>query len=270
MRNSKTDNLDAGTTAARNASVRGFTLVEVLTALAILAFVSSSVLFVINRSMASAADSVFRMEAFQLARENMEKILVSNSVSETVEYGTSERHPDISWRTVVEAFSEPVTGQMWVRAVCSADYSDPAGETQTVELVHWIAQLTDQQASELVQDVDLDTLAAEQLMEYIEDAAQYAGVEAPTIEQWLDKGLITTTDGAFIKYNLDIFARGDGDPTDAEKAQQVTTIEELAAALRGDIDGDDTAATPPDFEGETPALNSPAGRPQGMNMGRNK
>ncbi len=270
MRNSKIDNSDAGTIDARGSSVRGFTLLEVLTALTILAFVSSSVLLVINRSIASAADSAFRMEAFQMARENMEKILVSNSVSEMVEYGTSERYPDISWRTVVEAFSEPVTGQTWARAVCSADYTDPTGETQTVELIHWIAQLTEQQASQLVQDENLDTLAAEQFMEYIEDAALYAGVEAPTIEQWLENGLVTTTDGAFIKHNLDIFARHDGNPTDAEKAQQVATIEEMAAALRGEGDGDNTAAPASNFEGETPMMDSSGARPRGFDIGRNK
>lgn len=208
-------------------------MLEVMTSLVILAFVSSSVLLVINRSILSAADSAFQVEAFRVARENMELLLVGNSVSEMVEYGTSERYPGISWRTRVELFSEPVTGQMWVRAVCSAEYTDSMGEVQTVELVKWLSQLTDQQASELMQegDYDLDALATEQLLQYIESAAQYAGVEAETIEQWLDNGLVTTPDGAFLKYNLDIFVRAEGDPTSDQKTQQVVTIEELALVL---------------------------------------
>ncbi len=207
-----------------------FTLLEVITALAILAFASSSVLFVINRCMTTAANSNFQMEAFRLTRENLEKLLTSDTLSEQVEYGTSDRYPDISWQTVVEAFSEPVTGQMWLRAVCSAEYTDPAGETQTVELVHWITTLTDQQAEQLLGEEDLETLAAEQLLDTTEDAAAYAGVEPETIEGWMENGLLTNEDGAFIKHNLDIYVRSQGNPTEEEKELQVDSIEALALA----------------------------------------
>ncbi len=241
MRNASTHNTITQTGKGRVWSRRGFTLLEVMTALVILAFISSSVLLVINRSITSAADSAFQMEAFKLARENMEALLVSNSVTEMVEYGTSERYPGISWRTTVEVFSEPVTGQMWARAVCSAEYTDSAGETQAVELVDWLSQLTDEQASQLLEEggQDLDTLAVEQILEYVESAAQYAGVDEETIEQWLDNGLVTTEDGAFLKYNLDIFIRRAGNPTDEEKDQQVVGIEELATVLMGGDEGDD-------------------------------
>ena len=126
-----------------------FTLLEVLTALAILAFTSSTILLVINQCMASTANSALQMEAFQVARENLEQVLVSESLTENVDFGTSELYPDIAWRTSIEAFSEPIGGQMWTRAVCSADYVDAVGETQTIELVHWIGPLTDQQANQL-------------------------------------------------------------------------------------------------------------------------
>lgn len=263
MQNAKTHNaiIAAGTR-------RGFTLLEVMTALVILAFVSSSVLVLINRSITSAADSAFRMEAFKLARENMEKLLSANIVTETVEYGISEQHPGISWRTVVETFAEPVTGQMWVRAVCSADYTDSLGETQTVELVNWLSQLTEQQASQLAQEgsQDLDALAAEQLVEYVEDAALYAGVEAATIEQWLDTGLVTTSEGAFIKYNLDIFVRREGNPTDEEKAQQVSTIEELANVLKEGTPGAGDGTTDPALEpdGADPTAGMPTEERDGV------
>jgi hypothetical protein len=112
---------------------------------------------------------------------------------------------------------------------------DSTGQTQTVELVDWLSQLSDQQADQLTGEgeQDLDALATEQLLEYVESAAQYAGVESETIERWLDDGLVTTADGAFVKYNLDVFVRADGNPSDEERAQQVSTIEELATRLSG-------------------------------------
>ena len=93
---------------------------------------------------------------------------------------------------------------------------------------HWITTLTDQQAEELLDDEDLETLAAEQLLDTVEGAARYAGVDADTIGQWVENGLLTTADGAFIKHNLDIYVRSHGDPTDEEKALQVESIAALA------------------------------------------
>jgi prepilin-type N-terminal cleavage/methylation domain-containing protein len=233
MQRSRTNTFHTAGRAAGCPRTDAFTLLEVVTALAILAFASSSVLFVINKCMTTAANSTFQMEAFQIARENMEKLLTSDTLSEQVEYGTSDRYPDIAWRTVVEAFSEPASGQMWVRAVCSAEYIDPAGETQTVELVHWITTLTDQQAEQLLGEEDLETLAAEQLLDTAEDAAGYAGVDAQTIQKWIENGLLVTADGAFIKYNLDIYVRTDGNPTEEERGLQVESIEALALTLQG-------------------------------------
>ena len=148
---------------------------------------------------------------------------------------------------MIEAFSEPVTGQMWVRAVCSADYIDSAGQTQTVELVHWIGSLTDQQANELLEDEDLEALAAEQLIDTVEQAAEYAGVDEATIEAWIEKGLQVTDDGAFIQYNLEIFMRSSGEPADVDIARQVKSIEELATTLNTEMAqtqaGEDAAET---------------------------
>ena len=224
---------------------RAFTLLEVLTALAILALASSSVLLVVNRSMLAAADSAFQMEAFQLARENMEMVLVSESVTENVEYGTSERYPDISWTTVTEAFSESTTGQMWVRVVSSAEYPDASGETQIVELVHWITMLSDQQTEQMMEGEDLEALAAEQLLEDIDLAAEYAGVDTETIEGWMESGLLTTEDGQFIQYNLDIYVSANGQPTAEEQDQQVESIEELVMVIGGEEGlGEDEVPTP--------------------------
>lgn len=130
-----------------------FSLVEVTTALIILALISSSALVVINRCMASAADSSLRMQAFEVARDNMETLLSKNEVEETVEYGTSDKYPEIKWQTTVEMFSEPaVMGQekLWVRGICSAEYTDTAGEAQTIEMTHWLTSLTKEQLLEML------------------------------------------------------------------------------------------------------------------------
>jgi prepilin-type N-terminal cleavage/methylation domain-containing protein len=120
----------------------GFSLVESVTALIILALISSSVFVVIDRCMAVAADSALRMQAFETARENMEELLASASVSEMTEYGASEKNPHIQWQRTVETFYEPSGEEMWVQAICSAEYTDSAGQVQAIELTSWITSLT--------------------------------------------------------------------------------------------------------------------------------
>jgi prepilin-type N-terminal cleavage/methylation domain-containing protein len=213
----------------------GFTLLEVLAALAILGLASSSVLIVIDRCVSSASDSALRLEAFDLARENLEKILVSDTVAETVDYGTSDRYPDISWQTIIEGFPEPVTGQMWVRAVCSAEYIDSTGQTRTVELVHWLTQLSDQQAGQLVDQKDLEKLGMEQLLKTDQEAAKYAKVDTDALGQWIENGLLKTDEDMFLKHNLDVFVQAQGNPTPEQKAQQVKSLEELALKLRTEM-----------------------------------
>jgi hypothetical protein len=69
-----------------------------------------------------------------------------------VEYGSSDKHPEIQWKTAVEAFYEPVTEQMWVRAICSAEYADTAGDVQTIELTHWLTSLTKEQIIQMIKE----------------------------------------------------------------------------------------------------------------------
>lgn len=197
-------------------------------AVAILALISSSVLVVIDRCVASAAETALRMRAFEVARENMEKLLASATVKESVEYGQSEKYPDIEWQTVVETFYEPITARMWVRGVCSAQYNDPNGQEQTIELTHWLTDLTKEQLLQIEErdEEELGELAAE-LIETLEDAADYAGVDVETIEQWLQNGLLTTEDGSFIKDNLDLYMLSSGNPSEEEKNQQAKSLADL-------------------------------------------
>ncbi len=131
---------------------RAFSLAEVMVALIILAFICSSVFVVINRCMASAADLTLRMQAFEVARDNMETLLVSASVSEMSDYGTSDKYPEIQWQTTIETFYESLASRIWLQAVCSADYTDTAGNTQTVKLTHWLTEISKEQLLEIIQE----------------------------------------------------------------------------------------------------------------------
>lgn len=155
-----------------------FSLVETVTALIILAITTSSVLVVINRCVSSTADSAIRCQAFEVARDNMETVLTSTSVSERVEVGTSDKYPQIQWQTTIEPFYEPVTKRMWVQAVCSAEYTDTAGELQTVELTHWLTELTKEQLLEIIEQRYLER---QRLAE--EEAEKEAAEEEKQVEE---------------------------------------------------------------------------------------
>lgn len=133
-----------------NAKEKAFTLAETVASVVILAFICTSVLIVINNYMSSAVDSVMRMQAFEVARKNMEDLLTSDLVEESVEYGNSEKYPDIQWETVVESFYEPITDKMWIQAICSAEYTDSEGEVRKIELTHWLTDLTKQQMQQIL------------------------------------------------------------------------------------------------------------------------
>ena len=195
-----------------------FSLVEVVTALIILSLICSSVLLVINRCMASAAESVLQMQALEVARENMENILSAGAIEELIEYGSSDKYPDIIWKTTVESFSEPVNSQMWIRAVCSADYTDTAGQTQTIELTHWVTDLTKKQAQRLLIQKEKDKLKSP-IISTEQQAADYAGVDVETIREWVANGLPITELG-YSKGQLDLFKRTSGNPTEDQIMRQ--------------------------------------------------
>ena len=115
---------------------------EVVMAVIILAFVTTSVLTLMNRCIAVATDVRTRTEAFEIARENMENLLAADRLPEKSEFGISETNPDIQWETVIETFTEPVTYTMWLQAVCSASYTDKDGEIQYIEFKHWLSEIS--------------------------------------------------------------------------------------------------------------------------------
>lgn len=200
---------------------KAFGLVEVITALAILALISSSVLVVINRCLESVGDSVLRMQALEVARDNMEQLLSSVSVKETTEFGESNKYPDIKWQTAVESFYEPITSRMWIRGVCSAEYQDSKGEPQKIELTHWLTDLTKEQLLQMAKEEEMQRAKLDgEIIDTIEEAAEYAGVDVETIEEWVDNGMLKTDDGEFVKRNIDIYALSNGTPNPEDESLQ--------------------------------------------------
>ena len=205
-----------------------FSLVEVVAALVILAFVSSSVLVVFNRYMASAANSVLRMQAFEVARANMEELLTLDSVAESVEFGNSDRYPDIGWQTAVETFYEPLTSRMWIQAICSAEYTDSENEVQTVELTHWLTDVTKSQLLKILeQQQDAIERLADQVIETLEEAAEYAGVDQQTIQEWVGNGMPLTEEGFYIRGQLDLYRNSGGMPTPEDMMLQAKADAEI-------------------------------------------
>ncbi len=131
--------------------VRGFTLIEVTVALIILGMIIATVLVVVNRAIDTVVLWQTKMQAFDIARENMEKILAQPSVTDSVEYGISEENPDITWETTIESFYEPITNNMWIRAVCSAKFTDESGQEQKIEFAHWLAGLSKEQVLQILE-----------------------------------------------------------------------------------------------------------------------
>ena len=131
-------------------SRRGFTMVEVVAAVLILSIILSSVMFLMNRFLDAVVDMRLEQRAFEVARANMETLLATDKLSDMSEFGESELYPDIEWSTIVEPYTLPIKDRMWIRALCSAGYTDSKGEKQTVELEHWITSLTGEQIKKIL------------------------------------------------------------------------------------------------------------------------
>jgi len=137
----------------KNASFRwAFSLIETLAALGILAVISATIFVVIDRAVNATANMAMQRQAFEIARENMEKILAGSTATESAEFGISDRYPNIEWHTATESFYEPITSQMWVRAVSSADYYDCDNQQQSIEFTHWLANLSQKEIQKLLKD----------------------------------------------------------------------------------------------------------------------
>lgn len=151
---------------------KAFTLIEVTVALIVLGMIAATVLVIINRAMDTVVLWQNKMQAFEIARENMEKILSQPTVTDIVEYGASETNPDITWETTVESFYEPVTNNMWMRAVCDAKFVDSEGQEQKIELTHWLTSLSKDQIEKILEQRQRESEYQATMGEPSEDVGQ--------------------------------------------------------------------------------------------------
>ncbi len=164
-------------------SRRAFTLIEVVATLLILTAISTSVLVVMDQCIAATMDMELMTQAFEIARENMERLLAEPTVSEMTEFGYDEMNPDLEWELIVEPFYEPIKNKMWVQAISAVSFTDSKGEFQTVELTHWLTDLSDsqialidkqneleQEFADLIRDNDSRMEIQVAIREYLKDA----------------------------------------------------------------------------------------------------
>lgn len=111
-------------------------------AIVVVGLIVSSAMAILDRLVGAMADMQLRSEAFEIARDKMETLLSQKKVQDLTDYGYSEVRPEIQWQTTVEPFYEPITNQMWIRAVCSAGFNDSSGQYQSIDLEHWITHLS--------------------------------------------------------------------------------------------------------------------------------
>lgn len=128
----------------------GFTLIEVAAALLILSLILTSAMVVMSQTTQSMIDLRSQTQAFAVARQNMEKLLSSASVTDMSEFGVLETNPDVTWQTIVEPFYEPISKRMWIRGVCVSGYTDSKGQRQTLELSCWLTGLTAEQIRQIL------------------------------------------------------------------------------------------------------------------------
>ena len=165
----------------RNAKkVGGFTLLEVAMSIAILASIISGAMVVMNQCIIAIGDQELKMQAFEIARNNMETLLGATSIKDMTELGTSEKYPDIDWETTVESFYEPITSRMWTQAVCSATYTDSTNEEQEIELTHWLTNLSKTQMRQVIDQVKRE-------QEYLKELEELRG-KGPSGDETLEDG----------------------------------------------------------------------------------
>ena len=152
-----------------NLIAKGFTLIEVMAAVIILALITSGSLVAMNRYMKVAIDQGIKMEAFNLARENMENILSVSLLTDDIQQGQSETNPDIRWQNSVESFYEPLTSRMWIRAICGVSYIDSEGEDQEIELTHWVTDISKKQVLAIIDQKKREKEYEEEIAEDGED-----------------------------------------------------------------------------------------------------
>lgn len=117
----------------------------------VIALIAGSAMTILDNLVGAMLDIRLHADAYETVRQNMETLLSLANVQDTVEYGVSEMHPEIQWQTVIEPFFEPITNAMWMRAICSASYTDSKGQYQEIELEHWLTNLPANVVRQIIQ-----------------------------------------------------------------------------------------------------------------------
>lgn len=198
---------------------KGFTLLEIICSLGILSIICSSAVVIMARNKESSYNVTMQLRALEVARENMEQILVLDTVKEMTQYSESERYPAIEWESNIETFDSPLEGQTWARAKCIARYKDLDDNEQSVELEHWLCKVS----AEDMEDLDQLQQGESLLLETITDAADFMGVPEQEILIWIENGMVQTLEGYFIQANLELYARTHGEPSPEERDMQDTS-----------------------------------------------
>ena len=77
-------------------------------------------------------------------------------------------------------------------------------------------------------------MSAEQIIETEEEAADYAGVDVQTIQQWVENSMPRTEDGYYIKSELDLYKQTDGSPTIEDRSRQAKADADLLEKTKGE------------------------------------
>jgi len=150
---------------------KAFTMIEVSVALIILGMITATVLVIINKAVDTVVFWQAKMQAFEIARENIEQLLSRPSVTDVLEYGTSQTNPDINWETTIESFYEPVTNRMWMRAVCAAEFTDTQGQPQKIELTQWLTGLNKKQVFQILDQRRREKEYQQAMDEYLDETS---------------------------------------------------------------------------------------------------
>lgn len=130
-----------------------FTIVEVLAAMIIVGMIAGSVMVVINNCIESIDEMCVRQEAFELAKENIEKVLLSSKVKESIESGTSDINPEVECEVKIRAEdSKTEDGGMWVQATITSTFKDENNKPQTIEFNTWLTKLTEAEEKQLLRE----------------------------------------------------------------------------------------------------------------------
>jgi hypothetical protein len=140
----------------RRKPYKAFTLVEVAVTIVVVGLIVGTSMTILDNLIGAMSDIRLHTDAFETARQNMESLLSEQNIRDKIEYGISEIHPEIQWQTVIEPFYEPITNAMWIRAICSAGYTDSKGTYQEVELEHWLTNLPANVVRQIIQQQKME------------------------------------------------------------------------------------------------------------------